>query len=72
MAVGCLASSIKERICAELSWQIYEIDLRIQTFKQQRNYQHIQALEAAKVELQKQILQKKIDLQYMKAQGKRW
>ena len=54
-----------------LSQQIFQIDLKIQQFRQQNNTQHISNLEAAKKEIQKQIVQKQIDLERQQAQNKK-
>ena len=54
-----------------LSQQIFQIDLKIQQFRQQNNTQHISNLEAAKKELQQQILQKQIALEWQQAQNKK-
>ena len=51
-----------------LSWQIVPIDLRLQQFRQQCN---IHRLEAAKVELQKQIVDKQITLELWLAEAKK-
>ena len=54
-----------------LSQQIFQIDLKIQQFRQQNNTQHIPNLKAAKKELQQQILQKQIALEWQQAQNKK-
>ena len=51
----------------QLSSQIYQINLQIQTFKQQGNTQHIPYLEA---ELQKSVVETQIKFELKKAQGK--
>ena len=54
----------------QLSKMIFEIDLKIQSFRAQGNNTHIPALEAAKAEIEKQILQHQVQLEYKKAQNK--
>ena len=54
-----------------LSQQIFQIDLKIQQFRQQNNTQNISNLEAAKKELQQQILQNQIALEWQQAQNKK-
>ena len=54
-----------------LSQQIFQIDLKIQQFRQQNNTQHIPNLKAAKKELQQQILQKQIALEWQQAKNKK-
>ena len=54
-----------------LSDQIYQIDLQIQKFKQQAQPQHIPSLEAAKLELQKQIVKAQVDLELLLAKAKK-
>ena len=46
----------------QLSSQIHQIDLQIQTFKEQGNAQHITNLEAAKLEIQKSVVDTQIKL----------
>ena len=53
-----------------LSKDIFEIDLKIEQFRQQRKVQHIASLEAAKIELQKRIVQKKIQLELKNVQNR--
>ena len=45
-----------------LSKESYDIDLKIQQFKQTGNLKHIPNLEAAKLELHKQIVKKEVEL----------
>ena len=54
-----------------LSQQIFQIDLKIQQFRQQNNTQHISNLEAAKKDLEHQILQKQIALERQQVQNKK-
>ena len=60
MAEGGDLSSLSlaqlKRNIDQLSKEIYEIDLRIQSFRAQRNNTHISAIEAAKHEIQKQMV----------------
>ena len=55
----------------ELSRQIFEIDVKIQQFEQQKNTQHIPALKEARKKLQQEIVPLQIELELKKAQGKR-
>ena len=55
----------------KLSEQIFDIDLQIQKFKQQRNLQHIPNLEAAKVTIQNDIVDLQIQFELKKAQNKK-
>ena len=52
---GPISQAHLKRELEELSRQIFKIDLKIQSFRQQRNNTYIPALKAVKVELQKQI-----------------
>ena len=71
MAAGVSQASLKRELDALLK-QIYEIDIKIQQFKsQQQNHHHIPNLEAAKVDIQRKIVDKQIQLELKKAQGKR-
>ena len=60
---GCVSLAQLKHDLDSLSQQIFQIDLKIQQFRQQNNTQHIPNLEAAKKELQQQILQKQIALE---------
>ena len=61
---GCVSLAQLKCELDSLSQQIFQIDLKIQQFRQQNNTQHISNLEAAKKELQQQILQKQIALEW--------
>ena len=67
--VGETQVSLKRHLEA-LSKQIYDIDIQIQTFKQQGNLMCISNLEAAKTELQKLILQAQIKLEHKRARAR--
>ena len=54
-----------------LSKQIFEIDLKIQSFRTQGKVDTVRDLEAAKLELQKQIVSLQIDLELAKAKAKK-
>ena len=72
MAQGGPVSQVQlKRELEELSRQIFEIDLKIQSFKQQGNSNHIPKLEAAKAEMTKKIQQKQIELEIKKAQSRK-
>ena len=56
----------------ELSWEIYEIDLKIQQFKQHSGQaHHTPNLKEAKIIKQKEILDLQVKLEYKKAQKRR-
>ena len=67
---GQTQSNLKRKL-DQLSQEIFQIDLRIQQFKQQGNLQHIPNLEAAKVKIQKDIVDTEIHLELKIAQGKK-
>ena len=71
MAQGGQTQADLKRKLDQLSQEIIQIDLRIQWFKQQGNLQHIANLEAAKVKIQKDIVDTKIQLELKIAQGKK-
>ena len=65
-----LQATLKRHITL-LSVQIYQKDLQIQKFKQQAQSQHIPNLEAAKLNLQKQIVKADVDLELLVAKAKK-
>ena len=67
MAMG---TSLKCKL-DDLSKQIFEIDLKIQTFAQQNKQQEVSNLKAAKVQLQKNIVDLQIQYELKKAQNKK-
>ena len=71
MAVrGPSQAELKRRLDS-LSKQIFEIDLKIQSFRTQGKVDTVCDLEAAKLELQKQIVSLQIDLELAKAKAKK-
>ena len=64
-----MSQAALKRQIDSLSAQIYQIDLQIQKFKQQAQPQHIPNLEAAKLELQKQIVKAQVDLELLLAKA---
>ena len=54
----------------QLSKEIFEIDLKIHSFRAQGNNTHIPVLEAARAEITKQIQQCQVQLELKKAQTK--
>ena len=64
---GGVSQAQLKREINSLSKEIFDTDLRIQTFSSQDNTVHILALEAAKIELQKQIVDCQIQLESKKA-----
>ena len=64
---GGLSQTNSKRKLYQLAIEIFQIDSKIQTFE--GNRQHIPNFKAAKVELQTEILQTEIQLEYSKAQG---
>ena len=66
---GRSQKSIRQEI-DEISRQIFEIDVKIQQFEQQKNNQHTPALKEARRKLQEEIVPLQIELELKKAQGK--
>ena len=68
---GHTQASLKKEI-EDISKQIFEINIKIQSFQSQGpNNPHIPALKEAKLELQKKIVQLEIQLQYTSVQRKK-
>ena len=67
---GRMSQTALKRHIDSLSDQIYQIDLQVQKFKQQAQPQHIPNLDAAKKELQKQIVKVQVDLELLLAKVK--
>ena len=65
---GSTQASLKREI-KDISKQIFEINIKIQSFQSQGpNNPHIPALKEAKLKLQEKIVQLEIQLQYTRAQ----
>ena len=71
MAQGGPSQAQLKRELEELSRQIFEIDIKIQSFSQQGNNNHIPALEAVIDEITKKIQQKQVELEIKKAQSRK-
>ena len=72
MAAGRHTQASLKREIDDISKQIFEIDLKIQSFQSQGpNNPHTPALKEAKLELQKKIVQLEIQLEYTKAKRKK-
>ena len=72
MADGGRTQASLKREIEDISKQIFEIDIKIQSFQSQGpNNPHIPALKEAKLELQKKIVQLEIQLEYTKAKRKK-
>ena len=68
MAQGVPVSQVQLiRELKELSRQIFEFDLKIQSFKQLGNNNHIPALEGAREKITKKIPQRQVKLEIKKA-----
>ena len=67
---GPMSQAILKKHIDSLSAQRYQIDSEMQKFKQQSQL-HIPNLEAAKLELQKQIVKEQVDLELLLAKGKK-
>ena len=73
MAEGGHTQASLKREIDDISKQIFKIDIKIQSFQSQGpNNLHIPALQEAKLELQKKIVQLQIQLELTKAQRKAW
>ena len=68
---GCVSQAQLKRDLDSLSKQIFDIDLAIQRQQGSGNTQTIANLEAAKVEIQKEIVAKQIKLELKQAQNKK-
>ena len=72
MATGGLSQAALKRKIDALSRQIFEIDLKIQSFRHQEDkVEDIRNLEAAKLQLQQDIVSLQINLQLAKAKNKK-
>ena len=72
MAMGGLSQAALKRKIESLSKQIFEIDLKIQSFRQQEDkVEAVRNLEAAKLQLQQDIVSLQINLELAKAKNKK-
>ena len=71
MATGTSLAALKHKL-DDLSKQIFEIDLKIQTLAQQNKQQEVSNLKATKVQLQKDVVDLQIQYKLKKAQNKKW
>ena len=72
MATGGLSQAALKRKIDSLSRQIFEIDLKIQSFRHQEDtVEDIRNLEAAKLQLQQDIVSLQINLELAKAKNKK-
>ena len=72
MAMGGLSQAALKRKIESLSKQIFEIDLKIQSFRQQEDkVEAVCNLEAAKLQLQQDIVSLQINLELAKAKNKK-
>ena len=72
MAIGGLSQAALKRKIDSLSKQIFEIDLKIQSFRHQEDkVEDIHNLEAAKLQLQQDIVSLQINLELAKAKNKK-
>ena len=72
MATGGLSQAALKRKIDSLSQQIFEIDLKIQSFRHQEDkVEDIRNLEAAKLQLQQDIVSLQINLELAKAKNKK-
>lgn len=70
MATGTSLAALKRKL-DDLSKQIFEIDLKIQTLAQQNKQQEVSNLKAAKVQLQKDVVDLQIQYELQKARNKK-
>jgi len=70
MATGTSLAALKRKL-DDLSKQIFEIDLKIQTLAQQNKQQEVSNLKAAKVQLQKDVVDLQIQYELEKARNKK-
>ena len=70
MATGTSLAALKRKL-DDLSKQIFEIDLKIQTLAQQNKQQEVSNLKAAKGQLQKDVVDLQIQYQLQKARNKK-
>ena len=72
MATGGLSQAALKRKIESVSKQIFEIDLKIQSFRQQEDQvEAVCNLAAAKLQLQQDIISLQINLKLAKAKNKR-
>ena len=72
MATGGLSQAALKRKIESVSKQIFEIDLKIQSFRQQEDkVEAVRNLEAAKLQLQQDIISLQINLELAKAKNKK-
>ena len=72
MATGGLSQAALKRKIDSLSRQIFEIDLKIQSVRHQEDkVEDIRNLEAAKLQLQQDIVSLQINLELAKAKNKK-
>ena len=70
MATGTSLAALKRKL-DDLSKHIFEIDLKIQTLAQQNKQQEVSNLKAAKVQLQKDVVDLQIQYELQKARNKK-
>ena len=70
MATGTSLAALKRKL-DDLSKQIFEIDLKIQTLAKQNKQQEVSNLKAAKVQLQKDVIDLQIQYELQKARNKK-
>ena len=70
MATGTFLAALKRKL-DDLSKQIFEIDLKIQTLAQQNKQQEVSNLKAAKVQLQKDVVDLQIQYELQKVRNKK-
>ena len=72
MATGGLSQAALKRKIESVSKQTFEIDLKIQSFRQQEGkVEAVRYLEAAKLQLQQDIVSLQINLELAKAKNKK-
>ena len=72
MAMGGLSQAALKQKIESVSKQIFEIDLKIQSFRQQEDkVESVHNLEAAKLQLQQDIVSLQINLELAKAKNKK-
>ena len=72
MAMGGLSQAALKWKIESVSKQIFEIDLKIQSFRQQEDkVEAVRNLEAAKLQLQQDIVSLQINLKLAKAKNKK-
>ena len=71
MAQGSVSQAQLKRDFQQLGQDLFNIDLQSQAIKQGTQHRNIATLQAAKVETQKEVVAKEVELQRLKAQGRR-